>query len=88
MKFSIAALFSGVFLIVAPLMSYAYQLHVFEAMLANVLAANGRLDFPEPPLLWYCISCICGLLLIVLAYTLERQAMRLGARSATQAVAV
>ncbi|QGZ40754.1 hypothetical protein IP92_05864 [Pseudoduganella flava] len=76
MKFPIAALLCGMILIAAPIAGYAYQLHVMQAMLAEVVRSNGSMTMPPPPLGWYALSCLGGFLLFILAYLSERRAAR------------
>ncbi|MFZ6799230.1 hypothetical protein [Undibacterium sp. Di24W] len=76
MKFSIASLFAGSTLTIAPLVSYGYQLHVFESVAKTVLVTNGSANLPEAPTLLYAVSCIVGLALIALGYKIELHAVR------------
>ena len=76
MKFSIASLFAGSALIIAPLISHAYELHVFESLISIVMITNGSAYLPETPTLWYAVSCLTGLALIILGYRLESHAIR------------
>jgi len=75
MKFSVAALFAGVALVIAPLASYAYSLHVFQSLAVSAFAANGTLTMPEAPLPFQMISCVAGLGLVWLGYRIEMQAV-------------
>lgn len=76
MKFSILALTSGVSLIVAPLLVYAYQLHVSETLAMAAIAAHGSFTFPELPVRMFFFSSVAGVALAVLGYRVEKQVVQ------------
>lgn len=76
MKFSVASLFVGFGMIAAPLISHAYYLHVFESLVTTALVTKGSVSFPEAPTTWYAASSITGLVLIILGFWLEFNAVR------------
>lgn len=71
MKFSVAALFAGCALLVAPLLAYAYQLFVFNSLALAVISTNTSVSLPELPVVWCSISCIAGVLLCAMGFAME-----------------